>query len=182
MEISAKPQGKPTKSARGYEARDASTLGIFTVVAFLCICAVAMHLALLGMIHTMKKQPFPVDRWNPAHPAALPPQGQGGYAAASILPPTNGQPVVAQAGLAGFPRLQILPPAELKEFRTRQEEELNSYGWVDRTAGVVRIPIERAMDLALKKGFPEMSSNGAAARGVSSLQLQQQRPFQSNEK
>ena len=31
---------------------------------------------------------------------------------------------------------------------------LNSYGWVDPKAGVVRIPIDRAMDLLLQKGLP----------------------------
>jgi hypothetical protein len=29
----------------------------------------------------------------------------------------------------------------------RKERELGSYGWVDRDRGVVRIPIDRAMDL-----------------------------------
>ena len=29
----------------------------------------------------------------------------------------------------------------------RKEQELGSYGWVDRDRGVVRIPIDRAMDL-----------------------------------
>lgn len=38
--------------------------------------------------------------------------------------------------------------------RQEQWEKLNSYGWVDRSNGVVRIPIERAMGLILKAGLP----------------------------
>jgi hypothetical protein len=36
----------------------------------------------------------------------------------------------------------------------QQEARLNSYGWVDRTNGIVHIPIERAMDLIVARGLP----------------------------
>lgn len=35
--------------------------------------------------------------------------------------------------------------------RARQRQLLESYGWVDRDAGLVRIPIERAMELYLQQ-------------------------------
>jgi hypothetical protein len=44
------------------------------------------------------------------------------------------------------PRLEEDPAAERLRVRAREESLLNSYGWVDRPHGVVRIPIERAMD------------------------------------
>jgi hypothetical protein len=31
---------------------------------------------------------------------------------------------------------------------------LATYGWVDRDAGIVRIPIERAMELLVLRGLP----------------------------
>jgi hypothetical protein len=52
------------------------------------------------------------------------------------------------------PRLQVTAPLDLKQYKTAQDGILNSYGWVDRQAGVVRIPIERAMDILLRRGFP----------------------------
>ena len=52
------------------------------------------------------------------------------------------------------PRLQVKPEADLAAFRAREDEELNHYGWIDRKAGVVRIPIERAMDLIAQRGLP----------------------------
>lgn len=52
------------------------------------------------------------------------------------------------------PRLQVNPARDLEALRKREDELLGSYGWVDREKGVVRIPIERAMDLLVKEGLP----------------------------
>jgi hypothetical protein len=52
------------------------------------------------------------------------------------------------------PRLQVSAPKDLKQYKSAQEEILNSYGWVDQSAGVVRIPIERAMDILSRKAPP----------------------------
>jgi len=52
------------------------------------------------------------------------------------------------------PRLQAAEARDLAEFRTAEEEKLRSYGWVDRPAGVVRLPIDRAMDLIVERGLP----------------------------
>ena len=57
-------------------------------------------------------------------------------------------------GLPPAPRLQARPKADLIEFRLREDRVLNGYGWIDPNAGVVRIPVERAMDLVLKEGIP----------------------------
>jgi hypothetical protein len=46
-----------------------------------------------------------------------------------------------------MPRLQPDPQADLNKFRLREEEQLNSYGWVDQNAGKIRIPIEKAIDI-----------------------------------
>jgi hypothetical protein len=43
---------------------------------------------------------------------------------------------------------------ELKEYRDSQRDILNSYGWVDRAGGVVRIPVDRAIELVLARGLP----------------------------
>ena len=38
--------------------------------------------------------------------------------------------------------------------RMAEDAALNSYGWVDKSSGSVRIPIERAMEILAKKGWP----------------------------
>jgi hypothetical protein len=52
------------------------------------------------------------------------------------------------------PRLQVRAPQDLEQYKGTQEEILNSYGWVDQKEGIVRIPIDRAMDILLQKGLP----------------------------
>jgi hypothetical protein len=52
------------------------------------------------------------------------------------------------------PRLQTSARADLARFRAHEEQTLNSYGWIDRNKGLVRIPIERAMNLLAQRGLP----------------------------
>jgi hypothetical protein len=52
------------------------------------------------------------------------------------------------------PRLQIMPSADLAEYRQKEFERLNSYGWVDKSAGKVHIPIEQAIDGVIRAGLP----------------------------
>jgi hypothetical protein len=52
------------------------------------------------------------------------------------------------------PRLQTDPRQDLADMRAKEDEVLGSYGWVDRNAGVVRIPIDAAMKLTLERGLP----------------------------
>ncbi|MDH3745768.1 MAG: hypothetical protein OES47_11775 [Acidobacteriota bacterium] len=49
------------------------------------------------------------------------------------------------------PLLQEYPLAEMQAFRTVEQEALTSYAWVDRTAGVAAVPIERAMEILAEK-------------------------------
>ena len=52
------------------------------------------------------------------------------------------------------PRLQTQPREDLRELRAREDEILTSYGWLDKNAGVVRIPIDRAMKMTVERGLP----------------------------
>src|SRR5262245_30833775 len=49
------------------------------------------------------------------------------------------------------PRLQLDPARDLQQMRAVENEILNSYGWVDKPTGVVRIPIDRAMKLLAER-------------------------------
>lgn len=52
------------------------------------------------------------------------------------------------------PRIEDHPSSELQQLREQEDRTLSTYGWVDRNAGKVRIPIDRAIDLQLQRGFP----------------------------
>jgi hypothetical protein len=62
------------------------------------------------------------------------------------------------------PHLQVAPSKELQLLRAAEEAVLQSYGWVDQAAGVVRLPIERAMELLLERGLPVRPGVPGAAR------------------
>jgi hypothetical protein len=61
-------------------------------------------------------------------------------------------------------------PNNLRSFREREDAALAGYGWVDKNAGTVRIPIERAKELLLERGLPvrgQTPSHAPAAEGKS---------------
>lgn len=49
------------------------------------------------------------------------------------------------------PRLQTDPVADLEALHARERGQLDGYAWMDRQAGTVRIPIERAMQLLAER-------------------------------
>jgi hypothetical protein len=52
------------------------------------------------------------------------------------------------------PRIEVAPFEQLQQLRAREDHILNSYAWVDKNAGTVRVPIDRAIDLLAAKGLP----------------------------
>lgn len=150
---SARPQGRQRPSTNGYETRDARAQWVFGVFVFLLVAGFIMHLCIAGLVERLKKTPSPQDQWTGARREAA-----------------------LAARSKSFPQLQIQPPVDLKQFRAHEEAELSSYGWIDRTAGVVRIPIARAMDLLLERGLPTRSGTNNSELGPSSYELQRKRP------
>jgi hypothetical protein len=150
---SVKPQGRPRSEGAGYEKRDANAKWIFGLISFLLIAGLIMHFCLASVMERLEKKPFPND---------------------TLTGTRRGAAAVAES--KAVPQLQLVPAEELKQFHAREEIELNTYGWIDRTAGVVRLPIDRAMDLVLERGLPVRSQSNAGALGPSAYQLQQQRP------
>lgn len=70
-------------------------------------------------------------------------------------------PFASQRQLPPEPRLQPKPEVDLQRYLDEEKTELDTYGWVDRQSGVVRIPIERAMQLLVQQGLPVRISNSA---------------------
>ena len=57
------------------------------------------------------------------------------------------------------PRLQTNPRQDLRDMRKQEDDLLGHYGWVDKNAGVVRIPIDEAMKLVVQRGLPARRGN-----------------------
>lgn len=137
---------------RDHEKRDVYVKWIVGVVLFLFVFGLCLHGIVAGFLALLKRVPPSTDFWNPvAHVAQAGP----------------GQPP--------FPVLQVSAPLDLQDFLKRENAELDSYGWIDRHAGIVRMPIDEAMNLVLQEGLPVRSSANKNRIGPSPYQLIKQR-------
>jgi hypothetical protein len=129
-------------SKRRHETSDVSVRGIVIFVVALSISVI------LGMLFSKRVFYFFV-RHQPLGPPASP------FENVRTLPPQ--------------PRLQVNARADLKRYRAAQDELLNSYGWVDEKSGIVRIPVDRAMDIMLQKGFPVRGESAGKSSSLAAM-------------
>jgi hypothetical protein len=121
------PEPRPTRDP-GHETSDASG---FYVSIFALALAAAIALLLLLTVWVFDQFASRAERRDPMEsPLAV-----------DQIPPA--------------PRLEANPGAALSEFRAREDDTLTTYGWVDRRRGVVRLPIDRAIELLAERGLPE---------------------------
>ena len=131
----------PVNETVAYERRDVNTRAVFRVGVASVVAAVVIHAAVWWLFDLFdrreaQKGPPPATLVNT--PRAAPPE----------------------------PRLQTDAPADLNDFRAEEKGELESYGWMDRQKGVVRIPVERAMALLLERGLPGAEPPGRKNGGT----------------
>jgi hypothetical protein len=119
-----------TPTGSTYEHTDAHTGIIVKFTIWLAVAAVLVHIGLGVMYQLMISQ-------------------SAQQAAASVRYPLAGQ----ENRLPPVPRLQQFPANEIYDFRRAEEELLRSYGWQNRDAGIVHIPIAEAMRLTVERGL-----------------------------
>ncbi len=73
------------------------------------------------------------------------------------------------------PHLLVVPGQELKAMRAEEDSMLNSYDWVDREKGIVRIPIQRAIDILAQRGLPSRPQSNAQPKSGAKQELQPDR-------
>lgn len=56
---------------------------------------------------------------------------------------------------AAAPRLEVDPAADLAASREAEDHELDSYGWVDKPRGIVRVPVDQAMHEVAAEGIKD---------------------------
>jgi hypothetical protein len=79
----------------------------------------------------------------------------------------------ADKSLAQFPQpqLQSNPSRDLQQYLQHKEDELDTYGWVDRKSDVIRIPIDRAINIFVSRGAPVRPPDS----GLTELDMQNQK-------
>jgi hypothetical protein len=129
----------------GFEREDLGAKAIFGFLIGLAVLGVLVYFAANGTYRAL-------NAYSEAHQPAQSPLKQT----------TEGDPRDLQASKVTrrientFPQplLETDERNELNDFRRQEEEQLNSYGWIDQKVGVVHIPIERAMQLVAERGLP----------------------------
>jgi hypothetical protein len=127
---SADDQYANTPAGAGYEHTDAHVGPILKFMFWLAVAAVAIHFGLGLLFRVFVNQR--IEATLPRYPLTS--------SSVSKLPPE--------------PRLQRNPREDILKFRLNEEDTLTGYGWVDKGAGRIRIPIDDAIRLTLKRGLP----------------------------
>jgi hypothetical protein len=73
---------------------------------------------------------------------------------------------VGQTKQPPSPNLQTQPFSDVYHLREAEAEKLSTYGWVDKEGGITRLPVDRAMEVMLQKGFPARAEGGNALNVV----------------
>jgi hypothetical protein len=130
----------PVDASAGWEKRDVNIKGLFQFAFWM---AVVLAVTLVGM-------KFSFDSFKKAQPMG-----------ATMSPMVKSTDRMIPPG----PLLQVRPHQELQDYCAAQQQDVNSYAWVDQQSGVVRIPVERAMELILARGLPARAANEASGLG-----------------
>jgi len=145
-----------------YERRD---IGVSAVVYFLIGLAVALVASFFvadGLYHYL-------DKRSEAEQAPVSPLVTNAPQDTRHIPPeykTDSESAAYEKYLQKnfpVPQLETNERTELNKIRLREEDTLSTYDYVDKNAGVVRIPIDRAMDLIAQRGLPVRSQAAAGA-------------------
>jgi hypothetical protein len=120
-------------NAAGHEANEIKVRGILLFALAIVLLGVVIHAALGPVVDSYKKQ---VARDRAARPPLF---------TVDVQPPA--------------PHLQGNPALELARLKQQELRQLTSYGWLERERGIAHIPIERAMDILLRSGLPDVSGS-----------------------
>jgi hypothetical protein len=138
------PHGELVNENVHHEESDINVRAIITFVVVLTVVTVGIQIAMVGLFkvyNTIENRTEPV-----------------------VSPLTPGP---AQVSDFPSPSLQTTPWTDLQKLRASEHDFLNSYGWVDQSAGIARVPIDKAKAMLLQKGLPvRPDANSDASEGT----------------
>jgi hypothetical protein len=119
-----------TGTQNGSERRPQKAVVALVAILGMMVAGLLVHFVVVGLWKTLEGESRATD-------AAKPPV----LTAPDRLPPE--------------PRLQPDDVSDLHRLRQAEDDVLDSYAWVDKDQGVVRIPVARAMNLLAERGLPD---------------------------
>ena len=146
---------EPVNPEVHHEQSDVDVRAILWFTVIFVVFAVVAHIGLYFHFQFMRRaerQPdlLPISLVNQDNPR-LPPG-----------PRLQPFPTPDAQGRALSP-LQTNPPFDMNQMAVEEERELTTWGWENEAEGIVRMPIDRAMELQLRRGFPVAPQAGADA-------------------
>jgi hypothetical protein len=120
----------------GHEPNTANVGAIIGIAVALVVLTAILSVGLWGLYNAFAARPTPQTASAPLNA----PLQRPGTLPTPTIPP--------------LPARLPVGPADQQQKQTQDEAVLNSYGWVDRDKGIVRIPIDRAIDLVIERGLP----------------------------
>jgi hypothetical protein len=133
----------------GYERSDIGTRGVLYFLAGLAIAGVLAYFVVDGLYHFL-------DKRSEAEQAPINPLVTNAPADTRRIPKDYPQ------GAFPNPKLEEDERGQLNDIRLQEEQTLSTYDYIDKQAGTVRIPIDRAMDLIAQRGLPVRAQAASA--------------------
>jgi hypothetical protein len=137
-----------------FEREDLSTRGVFAFMIGLAIVGVVIYFIIIGMYSFL-------DKYERSQMATASPLVTSKGAMSRVVTQDY---MDQQFKENGAPMLEKDEGIDLRKDLVNQENQLNSYGWVDEKDGVAHIPIERAMELTVQRGLPVCAQGCADAK------------------
>lgn len=119
--------GPTSNPEQRHEERDMNVGAVALFAVSLVLTLIIVHYLAVAMFHHLASQP-------------------------STYPPPSS--LAASRETFTGPHLLVDQALEMEKLRVSEESLLNSYDWVDRDHGIVRIPIDRAIELLAQRGIP----------------------------
>src|SRR5882724_9082233 len=122
------PPISASKSSVGHESRDADIQPILLTGFGLALCVVVVGLIVYGTFRYLATHPGTSVQPNPM--------------------------AIFDSQSPPAPRIEEHPAIEIQQLHAQEVQTLSTYGWIDKKKGLVRIPLDRAMELQMERGFP----------------------------
>jgi hypothetical protein len=115
----------PTPNGAGHEHREVSVRLIVVSLGFLAVSTFVVLLLVIGIFRYFYRSYSTAEATRLAQP---------------VIPPE--------------PRLEVASTQQLHDLRAKEDHILSTYAWVDKQDGIVRVPIDKAIDMLAAKGVP----------------------------
>ena len=139
--MSNQPNPANSNDNGGYERRDISAAGVLYFLLGLLVAGLFVFFLVDGIYSYL-------DKRSEAEQAPVNPLLTNVPTDTRLIPKDYPQTEFPN------PRLETDERGQLNSIRLQEEETLASYGYIDKDAGTMRIPIDRAMDLIAQRGLP----------------------------